>query len=816
MIYRRFKLFSFLSEIYKLKYIFRISETMVEFGKSKEGKWIGYYRKAQTEEEKKANKLARLRPPCKVCGIKEAARGSDICSSCAAKGHYLPPRPTPLPPPPEDEETAKGQPMPRQPIPQPPCSRCGIYPALPGKTICKNCDAQVEKKGFFGHFGHNFKKRVYEIIILTAVGAALIIFGLQYAGIGIILFAFRIAFPSERQILENVAQGGELYPINHWGALYFRAMLKVTGAVLITIQVLTFHLLLSLAFLFAFYFTLPTSYSTDRPYKSIEAWVRPVIGFLVSFLLYAVMSVKDIGYAVMFLMTTVLFPPSLLIWFMTGFTEAIPAFSLFLLSFAFFFTFPKVEEAEKGYKGGITNKVIVDIRTAAVGKQGERVGSIVFIFLMILALTSSLFWLSEGLKFVFIVIWVMSLAGGLLTGREGRPFVGLLMIGIALFAFTTTFTGVVGTAIFGQWWPQIQTFTEATFAPISDVSTQVSLGIGDAWLLVTNPTEYYRIIKEREEAATSRVTTGGVIQSIEITEFTLFSSILEPSEPLQGSIELENKGEFDAGEIILDLKAIWSDPLGVAPNEEVGSLKTLVCTGDSTEEKGIGKCTWPAPIYQREIRAATFTYNKGSSWGDLANKENLVYTHAGESVDFVANLTFDYSVNVSIPLEVINQSIYEAKLLNGEIILEPAESQYSGGPVKATINTQKQPIKNEEASLIKASVFNEGSGSLLEIKSFTIFVHRNLTPGKVESSQFNEGCSEDSSFHDGSDKGDKWKDYFYIECKHNKEIKQFDFKRVTFYIEPDIGNQADLKTYQIIGLVEYTYRNSQKQTLQIS
>jgi hypothetical protein len=638
-------------------------------------------------------------------------------------------------------------------------------------------------EGTFGGIGRRIRTHILEFSIPVIIGLALVFFGFWSFGAAIVLIAFYLIFRRT--------------PAN--------GPLKFSIIILAFLEFVWLHpiSLVALAILFVGYFMFPTSYKEGDAKKGSEAWMRTILGFILSIYLFIAMGGGNTQWPFLF------------------------------MSLAFFTTFPYIEPR------GDSVKIFIGPKGALYGAGGKTGGTIVFAVLMLLALGSIITtWgldisaitagvgggIEAGLSFMLLVFWALSFAFGILAGRQGRPYIGVIMIGIAILLFSFQFTGEVGQSMFGAWWPQVQSTSEMLLGPIGPLFNQAGQGISDAWLMMTCPQCYYEKQLQQQQAGTSNIKTGGTFKSIELTTFDLFSTVLEPSESLLGYLELENQGEFNADRTKVILKATWLSPTAIRGTEPtvVGEVGSMTCSDDITADLGeTSSCEWTETIYPTEIKTVSFRFDKNQWTGDnvdLGETEDksgvTIYTHGTETVKIVADYNYDYNVNVSISLEIINQSLYQTLLKNKQITLQQEESQYSGGPVKATIWTQKQPIRNTEESLIVVSLLNEGKGKITDIEDYTILVPEDLRPEELQYSTF-DGCEEEQEFEGGSDLGTEWADYMYISCSHSRSIDSNDFKRISFLIRPKIGSEVDKRTLLIIGKAKYTYSNSQEKSLQI-
>lgn len=698
------------------------------------------------------------------------------------------------------------------------CPDCGNTVII---TKCSNCNKLVDKTGgVCPHCGtptgyvkptaleKRISKRVsgkiYVILGFVIAGIiVLYVLGWNFLPLAVTLSGLIpawIIFPSERDILKATPEGADIGG-GHLILLTIKSGIKLAAIGLILYNLMPINTLIALILTFIIYFTLPVSYKTSQPHKFIEAWARLGFGFYLAILLFTTFRGTAIS--------------SSFLWF----------------GLAFFLTVPKQRKEEEEGKSTVSISIV-----ERYGKFSENqlkwLDRFVFLFLISMALIGFIppggFRLGDPAQVTFIIIWFVSLISGLATGPQGRPFLGILMISVALFTFSTMYGDVVGRAVFGYWWPTVEMFAETVITPLGEGVGMATSSLGDVWLLLTNPAEYYRRQMELTQVRASRVMEGGTRRSIEITDFsieTITLGILNPYvDSLLGVVDLENQGEFVADDIKLGMDATWR-PTNVSISEEplsVGIIKRIRCSGNGTysgENTKTGKCEWNKVTYPGDIKEVTFIFEKNSWIGDgydlgtcieddteVSCTSDSVYKWANENVRINANVNYSYNVNVSIPVEVINQEVYERLLIAGEIRLEQLESIYSGGPVKATIWTQKQPVRNGEESLVKVSIYNEGGGTL-NFVNYDIYVPSDLRENSIE--------VQTSTFSSCTPQGDHLNCQYIPSLPEYPPIKTGEYRMVTFYIKPQMG-EIDRRTSSIVGLVNYNYSKTRSQSLTIA
>jgi hypothetical protein len=739
---------------------------------------------------------------------------------------------------------------------EPFCPKCHYqnreYHLPPGKIFCWNCKAVISvhdkvcpkcgksNKGYLATepLSKTTTKRIsgklYEVLIYELVGV-FVIFGLPFFGLpslsllGVVIMAllpFYSFLPDERQVLMSREMGEKSLGGLGAGILLVKSSVKMTAFILTVIQ-FTFLVpvskLIPLGICFAYYFTLPTFYKVTEPSRMIEAWFRLAVGGFIA-------------------------------WLMLGaFSYTSQAWTLAFMSAAFFITsFPKHKEAEE--EGDVV-RVKIEILKKAYSKENswilELILKLIFLGFMFAAwFTSGIGIGTSSLQIIFISVFALSVFSGWVAGSDGRPALGILMILITLFAFTFTATGVMGQAVFGYWWPQVYAFGESVTAPLAPIWEQLQTQMADSWLMLSNPMGYYDQMAKRQQATKTVTKEGGTAKSIEVTRTELFTTVpgeLEPAlDPLVGTIEVQNQGEFDADYIGLKVWATWTDPQLLvetctgtfySDNFKCSSDVTPTITPDGNCQ--VGSCEWSSTTYPREMKLVTFVFAKGDDGGwvvpgpdpsltaciDCDIPENATYVHGGQTVKVKTNISYSYKVNVSIPVEVIEFKTYTDLLQAKEITLQELTSQYTGGPVKATLWSQRQPIRAGEASLFVASIYNDGGGVIDKIDPFIVKIPKELIYDPLNPE--NDGKVErvSSTFYAGTIGADSCSgpvlngNFIEITCRNNiadRPVKPGEYKRVSILITPKKNLNVDRMTRLIIGLADYDYTKTTSKSITVA
>ena len=664
----------------------------------------------------------------------------------------------------------------------------------------------------------------------------------------------------------------------HVGLLYAKSMLKIMIITFIAVEALRFHIFLVLAIVSAAYFTMPSRYRTDQPYKAAEAWTRLGFGFVMAILLLYALSPGTAGMEIfsnivmIFIGLTVAMLIGLLHIgvkgrgiitffvalgigilisnFLAMFSGSVsPATSIFFLALAFFATLPERKEPEEGgVKVFIFNKERATVSGLYEG-DWKKFGDGIFIGLVMVAGIPIIWsWVAGQLAIVMLYVLLFSLFAGYVGGREGRPPIGVIMLTFAILAFAFQFTGTFGVAVFGPYWTTVYNTGTVILDPMTDAMTAATGSVGDAWLAVSCPSCYQAELERRKQLE-SGLKAGGTTRALELTNFEALNYLttepnLDPTIPLVGYIEMENQGEFTANKVSITLKK--PKVYDVSKVRELGKIEGEVtlsddkcifteCTGTSTSLGG-EKCAWTSPSPPEDLKIMNFKCGKTKSpdayskWakgstdkpdnlrfcecrdretgkyvadatncvaGQACNgksvtdyKEfntetnqlgvtydcgrdgdncNIIFKKAGWIVKIPFEYEFEYTVNASLEVEVMNKELFIRKLLNREFRsawqTTGFVSEYSGGPGKLSVYTQKQPLRDEELINGRIGLTNDGEGVLEKgaIVTLRMPVTSGITltekPKDVSDVRFGDSCAWT---HES--------DYSEVQCKLDKDL----------------------------------------------
>ncbi|MEM5772088.1 MAG: hypothetical protein QXO19_00940 [Candidatus Aenigmatarchaeota archaeon] len=667
----------------------------------------------------------------------------------------------------------------------------------------------------------------------------------------------------------------------HSGILFMKFIIKCIIIILVAWQFLLIHKFLLLAFLFAVYFTFPGSYRTDRIYSMFEAWARMGIGIFLALYLGLIFWIGPLTanqflleylfFILIFLSIVFLVSVSfmdkiskivlsiLIIFLLLVFsfimnyfgiryfdTQLTSIISLVLLVAAFYVVPPERIEAKKENQTIIIiGKKLENVAPYLSGNNYKKISDAIFLALMFTSLFPllSLAFTASGFSAIFIImflLWALSLFTGL-SAPIARPYFGILLIGFATLIFSYQYTGVVGTALFGQWWAPIEQGISMVTEPLSGVWSSINQQMHCLQILISNPALYSTTPGCGAPMPPPSQAVGST-RAIEITEFQAVNYAtgeqnINPQIPLIGSAIIENAGEFTANNIKVTLGEIKiKDPSKVSaahPEEGYYPLSNYwgdqdnendcifeTCTGGKKsddnklceweEQEGIFpgykalltfKCGAP-PDYKNWNVNYTCWDEKGNEVSCNGSYKYKTYKGAGYFVSIPIEYEFNYVANASLPVEIMNSSVFQRKLLAKEITLEEKQTKYTGGPVEIGIWTQKQPIRSGETSYGKLIIKNNGEGT---IKSLSAELELGLGQ-EIPISNINI-ISGDCEKLEGS----------AIKMKNLENLKSQESAICTFsYIVEISDNNIERKSTIYTATVNYNYSTTYNVELQIS
>ncbi len=463
------------------------------------------------------------------------------------------------------------------------------------------------------------------------------------------------------------------------------------------------------------------------------------------------------------------------------------------------------------------------------------------------------FYTFQGI--LFILIGITGIYVTAKTHPVSRGEIGFVFYLMILFSLTTAYPGVLGKAVFGEWWPQVNSTISPVFSSISDSFSQFKRGMSDAWLMFTCPQCYYEK-KIKEIQARSQLKKGGTIKSLEVVDFKVYAyqNYLDPERKLRIALTLQNQGEFPVKNVIAEFSGLsmaFTNTRGEIKYEKIEGVnpEEVVCTGwEQSDDKGcklenkelLPKSRIAMILTLPELKSASVggegllgecickNMETGETYfscglscsletcknekGELCkNEENpgIVYMFGGREVKLDLSYQFSYQTNVSLQFEVISEKLYNQLFTAGKIEQQQTTSIYSGGPVKASLSTQFEPIPVKKGSGSTAvfvfAIQNTGTG-MVKNATITISVPRIFKDIKLSNpvSGYGVTCPDSSQSNQ-------------LICKLTSPLSPGETRDITFdiKIDPSVLGSEEIKTLTLTARVDYIYGNTISRTLTI-
>ncbi|TRZ54684.1 hypothetical protein D4Q76_01945, partial [archaeon] len=659
--------------------------------------------------------------------------------------------------------------------------------------------------------------------------------------IGIIIFVWLGTSTGNNLILS----GGVLFSLSlafskgeYFGA--FKAIIKFVGIMLLSWGFLSIYPFAGLIALFFGYISMPVKVRVkeeEQTYNNAVGFSRMILGIMLAIFILNVLGGDN--------------------------SLKIP---MFLIALGFFFAIPEAsEEIPKGAGVQIINYL---------GKKGDSFAAIsgLLILLGVVLGALQLTWWSAT-WIIFVSVGLVGAFTAFRSHAAERGTMGAPIVALLLITLSTSYPALLGESIFGAWWPSVESSITSITAPLGDAWTQASSGMGSAFSMVTNPSAYYEQQMAQQQAS-ANIKSGGTTKSIEVSGDFLINSV--PEQALLASATLENKGEFKATNINVILKQLQtkSKDRGVLSPKPDVAYKFVTCSGvtpSKTNSDG-DTCTWKEPSYNGDMKLMTFTYGvdytesgvKKSGWGDIGKCDCAVgsdksgcisttddingckycygdaakttkcaasggiieYPYAGKTISVGFGYSFDYIVNVSLGLQLMQSETLNDLLLKKQIRLQDVEAQYSGGPVRASIWTMKQPVRANEDTLAVITILNQGTGTVKSGAEYVLTIPfvsgmkaEDLKITEVSSSGLNCGniitpVDDVSKLKDGKGRVKKT-DSYELHCNLEKDLGKQKDAKYGFIFNYNIPKTVDSKTVLFVGNVNYQYQNSYSKETQI-
>ncbi|HDD46105.1 MAG TPA: hypothetical protein ENG42_01395, partial [Candidatus Aenigmarchaeota archaeon] len=439
-----------------------------------------------------------------------------------------------------------------------------------------------------------------------------------------------------------------------------------------------FSALVFLVFIFIAYFSMPRDYDPKNPQEFFESLFRFLFAIWVSIFVFGLLGTTK---------TAIFYSPSLAM--------------IYLLFFAVI-PVPK-KESEEG-------KAVANTETI---QWYTSIDKMVFISMMIILAISILSgWGLEGsLRYMFWIVWIVSLITGLLSSPETRPYTGVIMFIFTFFIFSIgPGQSVIGQAFFGQWWPTVHNTLVEVFKPMGMIFSKLTNTFSNTYLLLTNPVEYAQKIMEGSYVRNEFGVTGAY--GLEIESFSVDK--IYADEPFTIRFNLANKGSYVARDVKVE---IWSNIPGFSITNETHRLVEITELRKELRRRKYNE-VWHGwgfvdnsgkeiPMLSKVdvMDVVPLFFITSMSCEDVKKRINVDYgtgilnpmpnkeNAALKYITFESRIIYTYEVDSTLQIKFISDEEWKRRVRENKLIRAKVASKIKPAPVKLNLDTIEQPIK---------------------------------------------------------------------------------------------------------------------------
>ncbi len=299
---------------------------------------------------------------------------------------------------------------------------------------------------------------------------------------------------------------------------------------------------------------------------------------------------------------------------------------------------------------------------------------------VILIIASILFlqpWTWPFGTIIFITAWVIAMIGGMggsATGNWSTKAGTGLVLFLVVFVIYAGGVGTqeVGSAFFGQLWPQVYTMGSQFLEPIMGISGQLQSQLGGGLEMLTNPTAFAQRIMNGSYQKDPNTGLAGAY-GVEIDEMRV--TPIHVLQPYQVILKLNNKGAYDASDIVVTLMPGEKAPKGI-----------------TMEKIGMGED--PSRIVNDMMKGSIEQVIMASGLDGVDCGAYKTYNLYEKSLPIDANITYRYSIDSSLELEFISRNEWDRLVSEGEAITTRKKAAtLKNSPAQLNIDTLEQPIR---------------------------------------------------------------------------------------------------------------------------
>jgi len=359
---------------------------------------------------------------------------------------------------------------------------------------------------------------------------------------------------------------------------------------------------------------------------------------------------------------------------------------------------------------------------------------------------------------------------------RAKTLIGIPIVMLALFSTTIAYPDVMGVAVFGQWWPSIETSIQNTISPILENVRSPFETLQSGYECLKDPIACQRRFEPKTH-------TKEIKKSLEIVSLEpSIDSVTLPGEEFFVLATIENKGNEEIKNIHVGVvEPVYTHTSeGVRRGDPAGNA-SMTCpdTGETGKECVIDK------LIPGEVKQFMIEYTL---------KEELI---GGNYISYGINLTYDFNVKGQLRVLVYDSDYMDKLSKNKKLSFSEQITEDTGGPVRLglAVMKNKMPIRdNLKGVPVMLYLENQLQGTVMKINKAVVDVS-DL-----------EGNETYCTLGEGGKK--------LTEVTKETTIEPQEYAKFICISQiPDIG--VEQKTFTVRGDVEYTYLLNETGELQI-
>ncbi|MEM5798295.1 MAG: hypothetical protein QXG26_02765, partial [Candidatus Aenigmatarchaeota archaeon] len=277
---------------------------------------------------------------------------------------------------------------------------------------------------------------------------------------------------------------------------------------------------------------------------------------------------------------------------------------------------------------------------------------------------------------IFTGIWLFAYLAGSTGDLMSRQQMGAILMTISFAIFSLGVgTQLVGTAMFGEWWPTVYQFGQSVFSPLGQMWSELTGTFGLGFQILTNPVGFAQSMMNGTYATDPLSGLRGAY-GVEIVDFR--TTPIFPYQPFNIIVQLKNQGAFDAKDITFNIG------LGKEAPPEF-TIDKLGLDKNSSTISGMARLDVQQMMFTGKITCETINEVRGKiRIGGL--REYII--------PLKGTVSYSYSIESTLDIQFLSSAEWERLVKQGQIITQTKKpSTFTNAPVRLNIDSMEQPIK---------------------------------------------------------------------------------------------------------------------------